>query len=362
MSSFKSRFPLEGKSVAAGGNAIFDLTQLPDDGRLQGIMLELICTSTAASGTATIYPSDIIQALALVDLDSEFFFLRATGRMLHVLYRHMEGMALGGNTGVVQGTGGVSMRAHCWIPIIDRRALNPNDTAIPARLLNNKTLNVTFASSLALTISNVVYTLSAATLRAVAHMAPSSGDMLPVKSKIAFEDWSALQANLAPGVFSHLGVYDESDLSLTPEQYAQFSLSADGQTILDRQLANQCVADYNLNVPRDAASCLACQPTVACEFMPLITPRLGYKLPQLIRAKRGFRVDIDSGTATGGRYYYRQVLPITDSEEKSAIAKLGLNPETTIPEVKTASKNEPSGSVSRQHRHARLLPKRLHRA
>lgn len=358
MSAFREKYPLPSKSMSAGGNAVIELGGLPDDCRLAGIMLSVLLTTTAASGTPAVTVKDILGLLATVDFDSDFFFMRATGKALWVLEKAMRGHKY--DTAAASATGGVQMRANAWIPLQDPRSVSPNDTTIPSKLIRDKTLNIGFASSFAPTWDSIVVTCSAATLQATAYCVPDGGDLIPMKSRIAFEDWSQNTLNIKPGYFTDL-MFTEEALALTLAEHLQYSLSLDGQPIVDRMPTAQLVDFWNREVCKDAGSELSYQPSASQAFIPILSAGQGYRAVQLPRAIESARIDIDAGSQTGGRVLYRQVLPTQSGEERDAIVKLGLNPQTVKIEAKTAKGNELQGSERRQARVKALLPKRLGR-
>jgi hypothetical protein len=359
--AFKSLYPLPTKDVSANGNAQIELLGLPLAARVAGFILEIIGIGTTAASTQAVTPVNLAILLAQVDCDSDFFFMRATGRLLHVLDRLMQGSAIASAAqSVTCTTGGNSVRGQLYIPLADARARKPQDTAVPVRLLREKTINIGFKSTLALGLTQDV-TMSATKLRATAVLLPDNGDTIPTKSRIYFEDWGQATANLQPGHFSHLGVYDEADLAVDIAQYAQFSLALDGQQVIDRIPSQQLIADYNRKTVRDAAQELSYQPGATLEFIPIISEPDKYELTKVPYAEGACRADIDSGSATTARYFYRQVLQINETEGRSAAVRLGHDPEVSKVSVKTDSKAPPQGSAARVARHSRLLPKRLER-
>lgn len=362
MGAFKSLYPLPAKAIAAAGNASIELLGLPLSARVAGFLLEIRGTGTAASSTSAVTPVDLAKLIATVDFDSDFFFCRATGKMLHALDRLMGGAALTSSAqSVTTSTGGEAVRSFLYIPLADMRARKPFDTAVPVRLLREKTINIQFKSTLALGLSPDV-TVSAATLYPYAVLVPEKGDVLPTRSRIAFEDWAQATANLRGGNYTHLGIYDESDLSVTDAQYAQISAGFDGQQIIDRTLTSALIARYNAQVPRDAAQELSYQAAAAIQFIPIVCQPDKYSVLDCPRGAN-VRVDLDSGTsaATGGRFFYRMVEETGENEGRDAAVRLGHNPDNVKVSTKTDSKVPPQGAAERVARINRLLPKRLHR-
>lgn len=359
MGAYKTMYPLPSKTISAGGNVQVELLGLPLDARIAGFLFEITGTGTAASSTSAVTPVNLVQLLTEVNIDSDFLYVKASGRAIHVLDRLMNGYAVASSAiSVTCDTNGVAVRGMCYLPLADYRAINPFDTAIPTRLLREKTINCTFKSALTLGLSPEV-TVSSATLKITAICVPQSDDTVPTKTRIYYEDWAQATANLQPGHYTHLCIYDDSDLAVTMEQYAQLSMAFDGQQLIDRVPTEQLVALWNKQVPKAQDQELNYAATQSLQFIPVIFPGDKYKLTQVPFANGTVRVDIDSGTNTSARYLYRQALPITQAEGRAAAARLGYNPETTNVQVKTASKGDLKGSENRVQRHAKLLPKKL---
>lgn len=361
--NFKFMHPLPVKTVTAGGQVSVELSGLPFNARIASFLIEISGTATSASDTSAVTPVDMVKLISNIDIDSDFFFVRATGKALHVLDRAMNGMALASAAqSVTATTGGVAARTFLRIPASDPRAQSPNDTAIPVRLIREKTINVNFKDALTLGLSPEV-TVSAASMRVFAELEPESGDIIPSKTRIRFDDWAQGTASLQPGSYTHLCIYDESDLAVTIAEYAQMSVGMDGAQLYDRVQTQHLVAKYNQTVPRDAAQELSYQAGIGLAFIPIICQKDKYKLTQLPSAESEVRVDLESGSkaATGARYLYRQVVPLRDAEARNAMLRLGHEPEQASVEVKTDSKQPLQGSAERVVKHARILPKRIKR-
>jgi hypothetical protein len=358
--AYKVFYPLPFKDLTADGNVAVELSGLPIQARVAGFQVQISGTATSASSTQAITADQLAQLIKAVDLDSDFFYVRATGRSLHVLNRIMTGFRVASAAqGVTATTGGVAVTSVLSIPASDEHAENPNDTAIPVRLLREKTLNFQFKTG-ALTLGTTIeVTISAAKLKVYAILVPEDGDIIPSKSRIYFDDKAEASANLPSGHYTHLAIYKETTLATTLAEYAQMSLAFDGSQLYDRIATEQFVAKYNQLVPRDAAQELSYQPGASNEFLPLIYQPDKYKLTQVPYADGTVRVDIDAGTLTAARYLYRQVLPITESEARNAAQRLGHDPESSKVKVKTSSKTPLQGSAERVNRHSRILPKRL---
>ena len=359
MGAFRSLYPLPSKSPAAGGNAVIELSGLPDECRVAGFLLSFGCTTTAASGTPAVLNSDLVSLMATVDLDSPYLFVRSTGVGLWVLQYMMQGGLL--NTSTASATGGVAKRANVWIPLIDPRCTSPNDACIPSKLIRDKSINVAFATSFAPTWDSVVVTCSAATLQATAFLIPDGGDVLPTKSRIAFEDWSQNTINLAGrGYFTDL-YFSEEAMALTLAEHLQYTVSLDGNPVIDRIPTHQLADHWNRSCCRDAASALSFQAAASQRFIPILSATQGYKATQLPRGLNSVRIDIDSGSQTGGRICYRTLEPTSAGEERDAIIKMGHDPMTVQVEAKTAKASAVQGSPKRQERIKAVLPKRLSR-
>lgn len=359
MPAFKFIHSLPSRSGSAGGNATIDLNSTPDDSRVAGILLSLSATSTAASGTPANTTTDLLALMTTIDIDSDWAFVRASGKLLWILEKAMRGEAV--NESIASGTGGVVMRANCLIPFRDDRCISPNDGCVPAALIKDRSVNIGFAASFAPTLDSVVCTFTNVLVTAYALLEPSSGDVLPTKTRIGFEDWAQNTINLANrGVVTDLGFYEEA-MALTLAEHAQYSAAFNGQPLIDRVPTCQLVDYWNKRRCRDAASRLSYQPSASQQFIPIYNAPDGYKATQLPRGDESTRIDIDSGSQTGGRVFYRQIVPADAGTERDALVKLGFDPATAQIEVKTAKGNDVQGSSSRQRRIAAVIPRRISR-
>lgn len=359
MSSFKFMHPLPVKSLDAGGQVSVELSGLPIQAMVAAFIVEITGTATAASSTSALTPVTLAQLITNVDLDSDFLFIRTTGRGLHVLDRLMNGTPIASSAQTITAnTTGVAARGMLRIPLADPRAAFPNDTAVPVRLIREKTINFNFKSALTLGLTPEV-TISAAQIRIFAQLVPETGDVVPTKVRIQHEDWNQLTASLKPGHITHLCTYDETDLVVTIAEQAQLSLGFDGAQLYDRVQTQHLIAKWNEQVPRDQAMQLSYQAAQNLDFIPIIFQPDKYKLTQVPFAESEVRADIESGTATGARWLYRQALPLRDGEARNAMLRLGHEPEAAKVSVKTGSKEPLKGPEERVLKHARLLPKRI---
>jgi hypothetical protein len=359
--AYKTFYPLPAKDLVADGNVAVELSGLPIQARVAAFMVQISGTATSASSTAAITADMLAQLIKAVDLDSDFWYVRATGRSLHVLNRLMTGFRVASAAqGVTATTGGVAVTGMLAIPASDERSENPNDTAVPVRLLREKTLNFQFKTGGALTLGTTPeVTLTNCKLKVYAILVPEDGDVIPAKSRIYFDDKAEASANLPAGHYTHMCIYKESTLVTTNAEYVKMSLAFDGAQLYDRVETAQFIAKYNQLVPRDAAQELSYQPAGSNEFLPLIYQPDKYKLTQVPYADGTVRADIDDGTLTAARYLYRVILPVTEAETRNAAVRLGHDAETSKVKVKTSSKTPLQGSAERVNRHARILPKRL---
>lgn len=357
--AFKFMHPLPSKSMTAGGQVSVELAGLPIKARIASFLIEITGTATSASSTQAFTPQEMAKLIANVDIDSDFFWVRTTGQGLHVLNKMMRGYPVASAAqSVTATTGGVAARCFLEIPCADPRAYEPNDTAIPTRLIREKTINLNFKDALTLG-TTIEVTMSNVLVRVFALLVPESGDVIPTATRIAHEDWSQKTANLKPGAFSHLGIYDESDLAVTIAQYAQLSVGLDGAQLYDRVQTQHFLAQFNRLVGFDPDYELSYQDGADLQFIPLIVQPDKYKLTQLPDSESEARVDIDSGTATGARYIYRQIVDVRDATARNAMIRLGHEPSESEIGVKTASNSPLQGSEERVIKHARRLPKRL---
>lgn len=361
MSEGGSKFlhPLPVKDVSANGQVSVELGNLPVRSIVAGFIIGLEGTATAASSTSAFTPVTMAQLITNIDLDSDMLQIRLTGRAVHVLDRIMNGKPTASAAQTITATtGGVAAMGMLRLSLSDPRCADPDATAMPARLLRQHTLNFNFKSTLTLGLSPEV-TMSAMKLRVFAQLLPENGDVIPVKQNIRWENWNQLTANLKAGHYTHLAIYDESDLAVTLAEYAQLTMQMDGENMYDRVQTPHFVAKYNQEVPRDQAMELSYQAAQNLDFLPLIFQPDKYKLTKVPECEQGLTVTIESGTATGATYIYRQCLPLRDAEGRATMLRLGHDPETSKVTVKTLSKEPLKGDEARVLKHARLLPKRL---
>lgn len=360
--NFKTRFSLPVKDLVAGGGAEVECNSIPDNSRIAGFLIALAGTATAASETSAVTCENLVQLISQLNLDSEFLYIRLSGRDIHCLEWAMLGKPTASRAqSITATTGGVACRVEMYLPLADPRALNPNDTAMPARLIKDRTISITPKSVFTLGLSPEV-TVSAVQLRITAILVPESDEQLPVKTRMYFEQWNQQTANLSPGHFSHLICTGDGTLTCTREQYAQMSVGFDGSSLVDRQMTADLIADWNRAMACASDHELSYQAAQPLPFIPLITPPdRKYKLTQLCRADSVVRVDIESGTATTGRYVYRTFKEVSDDDAAAGARKMGHDPDTVKIKIKTASKVAVAGSANRVMRHTRLLPKKLER-
>jgi hypothetical protein len=357
--AFKFMHPLPVKAIEGGGQVSIELSGLPIMARVAAFILEITGTATSASSTSALTPITLAQLITNVDFDSDFLFVRTTGRGLHVLDRLMNGTPIAsGAQSITATTGGVAARGMLRIPLSDPRANEPHDTAIPVRLLREKTLNLNFKAALTLGLSPEV-TISAAQVRVFAQLVPESGDVIPTKIRIQHEDKNEATASLKPGHYTHLCIYDDTDLVATLAEYSQLTVQMDGANLYDRVQTQHLVSKWNEMVGHDQATELSYQSGGSLDFLPIIAQPDKYKLTQVPFAESEVRVDIEAGSKTAARYLYRQAVPLRDSEARGAMLRLGHEPEQASVAVKTSSKEPLKGSEGRVIRHARLLPKRI---
>jgi hypothetical protein len=360
--AFKFMHPLPVKSLDPGGQVSIELSGLPIRARIAAFVLEIVGTATSASSTSAFTPVTMSQLITNVDFDSDPLFVRTTGRGLHVLDRLMNGTPIAsGAQSITATTGGVTARAMLRIPLSDPRASEPHDTAVPVRLIREKTLNFNFKPALTLGTSPEV-TFTASQLRVFAQLVPESGDVVPTKVRIQHEDKAEATASLKAGHFTHLCIYDDTDLVVTLAEYAQLSVQMDGSNLYDRVQTQHLIAKWNEQVARDRAMELSYQPSINLDFLPIIAQPDKYKLTQVAYAESEVRVDIEAGSKTAARYLYRQAVPLRDSEMRGMMMRLGHEPEQATVAVKTSSKEALQGSEARVIRHSRLLPKRIAKA
>jgi len=369
MAGYKQLFPLPVKTPAAGGNSVVELEGIAGlDARVAGFMFELTGTGTTGSSTQAVTPKSLSGLLANIDLDSDWFNVRATGRLLHHLHKVMYGASLGQGETVTCTTGGVAARGYYSLPCIDERSLNPFDGAVPCKLFSGKTISINYAASLTLDLT-VDVVMSALSLRPYAVLVPSSGPKLPMRSMIRYEDFAAATANIQKtGYMPHLFCYSDSAEGataagvVTAAQYAQFTLQAGGQTLLDRVLTQHLLAQFGSRMIRDSGQLMSYQDSVNLDFIPLLFPTNSWKALQQPRTGGTVTIDTDSGTATAWRYAYRMLLDTDPALEAEGARIMGYDPAQHSVQASTASKAGLEGSASRVNRAHRILPKRIVRA
>ncbi len=363
--SFKPTYELPSVNFSANGKTPIQLLGLPE-GRVTHIMLELDGVASSSNGAGTnVRPRQFAGRIAQAYLETELFKMRATGKSLWNLYKHMNGKSLM-NSIVAVANVNTTIRAVVIIPFSDPRAASPNDTAMPSSLLNGKSLEIQWGAG-TFTIGADTITVSTNTLlRATAFLIPESEakDGLPAAVRIDYEDWSGQTALLASGkggAITHLHVHDDSDDSVSLTEYERFRVQCDGVDAVDRLRTFQLVAAYNdaFALGGDQSNETEQLPDSALLFIPIITPRVGYKLMQVPDFENVMRADI-TGTATSARFVYRIVEDRHPAQEVSAGKKMGMaDPENRRVAVKTLSKTDLVGSVKQVEKARKRLPVRL---
>lgn len=365
MQNPKTHYELEAKTLTPGAKQVINLYNLPRGQRVTHIMLEITATITdvGALSALTTYPRELAKLIGQLYLESDVAKVRTTGQILWNLYKHMTGKSLS-NTGISYAAGASAgeMTVFLIVPFADHRQLDAMDTAIPAELLEGRTLEIQCPDSFAVgTQESGVQTASNVTLRSTLFLGDGAGEVVPVVTRLDYEDWSQATAYLRPGSYSHLGIYDPADDLVTIAEYDRLEAGMDGIDVIDRIRVKQLVADYNDKHAFGASQDneLEQLPLDNLLFIPMITPPVNYKIPSVPFAQKTVRVDI-TGTATGARFYYRTLGERSPEVEYAAARIFGhREPERVQFNMKTVSKMELQAPPKRFRRLRRLLPLRL---
>jgi hypothetical protein len=196
----------------------------------------------------------------------------------------------------------------------DKSGKRPSDFAIPGALLRDKSIQieawagVAGALTLDLTVDVVLTNLI---IRPYAIVQPIRQLHVPSITKIFHEDFTAaLHRVPSEGLLQYACLYDESDLSLTLAEYAQMSMSANGQKLIDRLPTSALVSEWNELMAEAAADELSYIPSAANAFLPLVTAPKHFSILKLPRSgSGGIAIEIESGSLTSGRILMRQIKP-----------------------------------------------------
>lgn len=361
------KLPLASKSITAAGQVdIIDLNTLPADKELIGFIFEISATGTAAASTQAVTATTLAQVLAKIQIDTRFLEVNATGRMLHVMAKLMTGYSLANaSQTVTTTTGGEAVK--CILPLMlrDPRARRPSDFAIPCQLLRDKSIQIQAFSgvggALVLNLTNDV-TLTNLIIRPYALVQPLKYLRIPSKTKIAYEDFSAVRHRIqSVGKYSYAALYDESDLAVTLAEYTQVSMEADNEKVLDRIRTPALVAGWNEFHAEAAADQLSYIESASNEFIPLYTPPKHYSIVKLPESGGGgLELEIESGSATSGRVAYRQVRPATQDDHDEAAILFGKAPgQEELLSLETAGGEVDGSDEGLMDVMAQYLPKRI---
>ena len=381
-------YELEAKTWAPGAKLITQMSGLPKGQRVTHIMIELDAMFGYSSnqtdwrpdvpgmtpGWGSSAPTDNIEIdpagtpeyfarlLTNIDVKSDVLNVRATGKLLTFLYQHMSGhmpsmithkffysSSQPGNSDIGDKPGTLII----IIPCSDPKADNPHDSAVPTELLEGRTIEFQCASSNQMWFRSIV---KQCTIRATVWMIPGNGAVVPVQTRIDWEDWNQQTALLRPGTYPHLFIYDENDGLVRTSEYARVRLQMDGNTVVDRLRSKQLIADYNHRSTSSNANHINLETS---GLIPVLTAGDKYKLSQIPSGSHAVRADIE-GDMIGARFAYRIVEPRVADTEIRSLQRLGVpDPERQSIEVKTASK-EPlkGGDAQRIVRMRRTLPVR----
>lgn len=348
---------------------VFDVRSLPVNHRVTGFLLAIDLTVTDEGG-GTARPEDVVGLLLdYLEHTSEFFQLRATGYTLARLLHAMTGKTLG--NAAIAATG--AARACVWIPLSDPRALVPDDSSIPAELLNNTQIQVKTTSADA---EDLLGANGAATgvFRLYASLTDGNGPIDPAASRIDFEDWGGQTINLKSGVFSHIILMNDRD-GVTPAapilpdtEITRAQLTYNGMPIINNPLTWALVFDYNRSIVFGGFEDNTAEQLndVSVPFLPIYTPPLGYSIPALPGGEMPTSQVTFAGSQTEIRVAYRNIIFKSEGMVKAAAHAFGLNGAVQR-RMKTATKTDVGrGSmapddVARRARMSRLIPGRLGR-
>lgn len=353
----------------------FDLRGLPRGQRVSAFMLIADYAVQCQGGQASSDTHRLIAgAIASYDHQSEFFRLRSTGDGLFRLYQHMNGRSLQTQqVNIAQGGNTQWVRAVNVIPLADANAFSPNDTAVPAELINGTSLQVvtTGAPLQQLFQVNQGATLTGSVAyRLYACLIEGSGAVDPTPSAIDYEDWGGQSILLKPGTYSHLAIY--RDL-LQGGQYninldydlTRVSWNLGGAPVLQSVLAYTTVLEYNRSsvaggfVDNDKEQLEVNQ----APFVPLFTPEAKYKLTGLPTTSSPDSIIQLTGNQTTFRILYRRFPEKTESMVRAAASAFGISQFQRT--LKTASKMDvaaganDAATVARRSKISKLIPGRL---
>lgn len=359
MAPYKKHYKLDSRAWAASGNTTLPMQSLPG-GRLTHIVLEVTATVTnSTAGDYTAYPRQLARLIAKLAVDTPTWEVKATGRTLWNGYRHRQGKSLsnGGSTISTMSTG--TVRAFLHLSPVDWRAASPLDCAQPTELLEGKSIEVEWSSSGTL---DTDVAASAITVRPVMFLDPSAGVVIPSRVVEGYEDWTGAAVLLpATGNYTHLHVYDESDDVVTTTEYASMRVTADGNDVVPDLSSTQLLGEFNHHSVMASSQDNETDqlPGASVLFMPVLTPKPGYKLTSTVYTAGQLKVEI-TGTATTSRFAFRIVQERTQSQEVTALSLLGLeDPKASVGYVKSVGnkKIDPKASV-KGAKLARSLPYR----
>ncbi len=346
--------------------ASVQLVDLEDDHRVTHMVMQVDATvANSAAGAVTVLPRQLAAIFSTILLDSPLFKMRATGRMLWNLYRHMSGKSLSNGGVSVAGGGGTSnLKANLVIPFADPYAADPNGTAQPSELLRKGK-----ALEYILNPSNVIgtggagqQTVSAAQIRTFPVYIPGAGKKLPSETILDYEEWGQKTSYIKPkGGFSHLFLWDEADDALTLDEYTDVTARFDGRAIMESLKTSFLVNEFNHRMARGGSQDNELEQLPLSGnllFLPVLTPPAGYKTTQLWSAEEAARLDFN-GTATSARWGYRQVVDTEEAVERDAIRAMGEDPDKVEVEPSTLKGLPLTGDAMRVRRNAKRLPKRL---
>lgn len=307
---------LESKSHTLGNSTsfVYQIQNLPPGHLVTHFHLtaDINVTTAGASGRR---PADIVGLLfQFIEHNSTFFKLRATGYGLNRLYHAMNGRQLqNGPSNAGASTG--NQRANVVIPLIDVRAAEPEDTAIPSELLLGRTFEVKTSAATAVNIFGAA-AVATCQLRLWAEIRPTNKKVAPTPTRIDFTDWSGQTVNMDPGVYSHVAIYKEGDFvstaatTITPDtEITRVQLTIAGEPVINNVLSWMLVLMFNRTMVAGGFEDNTAEQLddTAVPFLPVQIPQMPYSLLELPGGTLPAQINL-SGTLTTVRVLHRAVM------------------------------------------------------
>jgi hypothetical protein len=318
-SMYTGTLELESRTITAGGKVLIPIAGLQAGQAVKHIVCELDGTLTNSTGAIINTSARILNnVIAILQLKSARYKVRATGFQMACLYRAMHGKNATDNAYAVPATGSIPAKGWLWIEFRDTRAVQPDEFDMPCELLESKNIELAFAQSLTLATG---LTFAGTVRPTVFYAPPKSHGYLPPSVLIDYADWGGQTANLTPGTYTDLYVIDETDGSVSIAQVTNLRLRMDGANVLDTVRSEMLVAKFNHEqvAGGDIGNDSEGLPADNFLFLPGITPPFGYQIPNLPTGMTSVRADI-TGTTTAPRFFSRVIEQTTDATDSNDIA------------------------------------------